>query len=87
MKRARKVLSALFLAVAMVLLVFAFVACGEKSITGADIVNGELVLTYSDGTTDNLGSVVVRRSAVRRDGRRHGGGIEDRQGNTRRQRA
>ena len=58
MKRARKVLSALFLAVAMVLLVFAFVACGEKSITGADIVNGELVLTYSDGTTDNLGSVV-----------------------------
>lgn len=34
-------------------------ACDSaRSITKSEIVNGELVLTYSDGTTENLGKVV-----------------------------
>ena len=35
------------------------VACEQaRSITKSEIVNGELVLTYNDGTTENLGKVV-----------------------------
>ena len=39
-------------------LVCALAACDTepaRSITKSEIVNGELVLTYSDGTTENLG--------------------------------
>ena len=40
-------------------LVCMLAACGRaRSITKSEIVNGELVLTYSDGTTENLGKVV-----------------------------
>ncbi len=42
-------------------LVCALAACNTetpRSITKSEIVNGELVLTYSDGTTENLGKVV-----------------------------
>jgi hypothetical protein len=40
-------------------LVCVFAACdAARSITKSEIVNGELVITYSDGTTENLGKVV-----------------------------
>ena len=40
-------------------LVCVFAACEEaRSITKSEIVNGELVITYSDGTSENLGKVV-----------------------------
>ena len=42
-------------------LVCVFAACETempRSITKSEVVNGELVITYSDGTTENLGKVV-----------------------------
>ncbi len=48
------VILSLLLALACVL-----VACDSaRSITKSEIVNGELVITYSDGTSENLGKVV-----------------------------
>ena len=48
---------------AMLLLLCILVACDAEtpvSITKSEIVKGELVITYSDGTSENLGKVVGR---------------------------
>ena len=43
----------------VITLAFTFAGCGERSITSTAVNDaGELVVTYSDGTTENLGVVV-----------------------------
>lgn len=46
---------------------FVFAGCGgsnAKSIIRAEIIDGELIITYSDNTTDNLGKVVGSQGAT-----------------------
>ncbi|MBR2377118.1 MAG: hypothetical protein IKA85_04990 [Clostridia bacterium] len=51
-------------------LVFGLVGCGEdvKSIVKTEIKNGELIVTYSDNTTENLGKVVGEDGKDGQDG-------------------
>ena len=52
-------------------LVFGLVGCGEevKSIVKTEIKNGELIVTYSDNTTANLGSVIGEAGQKGEDGK------------------
>ena len=56
------IVSALCLSMAMV---FGLVGCGEeaRSIIKSEIINGKLVVTYSDNTTETLGDVVGAQGA------------------------
>ncbi|NLI94193.1 MAG: hypothetical protein GX350_00035, partial [Erysipelotrichaceae bacterium] len=46
------------------------VSCGTSTnnISGAEIVNGELIITYEDGTSSNLGKVVGKDGVDGKDG-------------------
>lgn len=49
----------LFVLTLMLALICVLASCEEaRSITKSEIVNGELVITYSDGTSENLGKIV-----------------------------
>ena len=54
----KKLISILILLLALVCVLAACDTEPARSITKSEIVDGELILTYSDGTTENLGKVV-----------------------------